>query len=124
MKIINRTKLLAEYRHVLSQEISCIMKLEHCNIIRLFEVHESFLRLCLFMEYASEGDLHSRVLLDGPFSEQRAKEVFVQVVAGVTYMVREEEGEEKGGGGRGGGEGGRGGGNKRRDIGCLIVYMC
>ena len=62
-------------------------RLCHRNLIQLFEIHESFSRLCLVMECAGEGNLQSRVEDNGPFPEAQAKPVFTQIAAGINHMV-------------------------------------
>ena len=88
VKIIDKTRLDDVATQLLSREISCMEKLCHQNLIKLFEVHESFTRLCLVMECAAEGNLQSRVEDNGPFPEPQAKAVFSQIAAGVAHMVR------------------------------------
>lgn len=87
VKIIDKTRLDDDTSRLLSREISCMERLCHENLIQLFEVHESFSRLCLVMECAGEGDLHSRVADNGPFPEDKAKAVFSQMAAGIHHMV-------------------------------------
>ena len=84
---MDKTRLDDETSRLLSREISCMERLNHFSLIKLFEVHESFSRLCLVMECAGEGNLQSRVEQDGPFSEDKARAVFAQVAAGICYMV-------------------------------------
>ena len=87
MKIIDKMRLDDTTRQLLSREISCMERLSHRHLITLFEIHESFSRLCLVMECAAEGNLQSRVEDNGPFSEPQAKAVFSQIAAGVSHMV-------------------------------------
>lgn len=87
VKIIDKTRLDDDTSRLLSREISCMERLCHENLIQLFEIHESFSRLCLVMECAGEGDLHSRVADNGPFPEDKAKAVFSQMAAGIHHMV-------------------------------------
>lgn len=87
VKIIDKTRLDDDTSRLLSREISCMERLSHENLIQLFEVHESFSRLCLVMECAGEGDLQSRVADNGPFSEDKARAVFTQMAAGINHMV-------------------------------------
>lgn len=62
-------------------------RLDHPNVIRLFEVNETFTHMNIAMECASEGDLQDRVVKDGPMSESNARPVFSQVVAAMRHMV-------------------------------------
>lgn len=87
MKIIDKTRLDDSTSRLLSREISCMERLCHNNLVKLFEVHETFSRLCLVMECASEGDLQSRVEDKGPVPEVQAKDIFSQLAAGINHMV-------------------------------------
>lgn len=87
VKVIDKTRLDDDTSRLLSREISCMERLCHVNLIKLFEVHESFSRLCLIMECAGEGDLQSRVTDSGPFSENQARSVFTQMADGIHHMV-------------------------------------
>lgn len=87
IKLIDKSLLDNASRHVLSHEIACMDKLRHPNVIRLFEVLETFTHLYLVMEYASDGSLEERIVRDGPLSEEECRRVFGQVVSAVDYMV-------------------------------------
>lgn len=63
-------------------------KLNHPNLIRLYEVMDSLQKVHLVMEFAADGELADRVMNSGAFSEANAKPVFAQVVAAIQYMVR------------------------------------
>ena len=88
IKIIDKTKLDEHARRLLSREITCMERLDHSNVIRLFEVIDTFPRLHIVMECASEGDLHVKVVNDGPFNESNGRSIFIQVVSAINHMVR------------------------------------
>ena len=87
IKIIDKTKLDDRARKILSREISCMERLNHPNVIRLYEVMDSLQKVHLVMECAADGELADRINNSGALSEAAAKPVFAQVVAAIQHMV-------------------------------------
>ncbi|XP_026522249.1 serine/threonine-protein kinase NIM1 [Notechis scutatus] len=86
IKILDKSKLDYKTQRLLSSEISSMEKLHHPNIIRLYEVMETFSKLYLVMEYANGGELFAKIAIDGKLSEEKSKHVFGQIVSAIKHM--------------------------------------
>ncbi|CAL8102439.1 unnamed protein product [Calicophoron daubneyi] len=86
VKIIDRTKFDAKTRRLLSQELDNMEHLNHPNIIRVFEVHESPQRWHLIMEYAPAGELHSYLKRNGRMEDKAAKNLSTQIISALEHM--------------------------------------
>lgn len=86
IKIIEKSKLDAKTRKMLSREISTMETIHHSNIIRLFEVIESYSKIHLVMEYAKGGELFNKISTEGRLTENEAKPLFFQVASAVQHL--------------------------------------
>ncbi|CAH8588177.1 unnamed protein product [Schistosoma mattheei] len=86
IKVLDKSKMNTSTRRLLSQEISILESLHHPNIIRLYEVIETFSHLNLVMEYVAGGDLNRRIVKYGKLSESEGRIVFAQLIAAVNHL--------------------------------------
>ncbi|KAM3129511.1 hypothetical protein pb186bvf_018415 [Paramecium bursaria] len=68
------------------REISILRKLQHPNIIQLYEILESDQVLYLVMEYARGGELFDFIVKKTKLQESLAARYLMQLIAGVEYM--------------------------------------
>nr|CAD7453968.1 unnamed protein product [Timema tahoe] len=86
IKILDKSKLEQKTRKMLAREIATMEAIHHPNIIRLYEVVETYSKIYLVMEYARGGELFNKLTTYGRFQECDAKPLFAQVISAVEYM--------------------------------------
>ena len=62
-------------------------RLHHPNVIRLYEVIETLAKLHIIMEYATGGELFTKISNEGRLTEKEARPLFAQIIAAVEHMV-------------------------------------
>jgi len=57
-----------------------MMRLDHPNIIKLYETFEDTRNIYLVMEMCEGGELFDRIINKGHFSEKEARFTFLQII--------------------------------------------
>ncbi len=68
------------------KEIDILLRLNHPNVIRLFEIFESERNVCLIMELVAGGELFDRIVERGFYSEEYAAQCVQQMLTAVQYL--------------------------------------
>uniref|UniRef100_A0A8C5BMM4 non-specific serine/threonine protein kinase n=1 Tax=Gadus morhua TaxID=8049 RepID=A0A8C5BMM4_GADMO len=80
LKILDKTRMDVQAQRQLAREIANTERLQHPNVVRLYEVVETPCRLYLVLEYAGGGDLHTRICDRGKMAADCCKVAFAQIL--------------------------------------------
>ena len=88
LKVVNKHKLVQTYGNcqLIHNEIEIHSKLNHPNIIRLYNVKETEEEINILLEYAENGNLYSLIQKEKGFSEHKAYKYFIQIVNAVYFL--------------------------------------
>ena len=90
MKVVDKKKLSQSYGNSYEQilnEIKIHSKLDHENIIHLYNVYEDEENIKIIMEYAQKGNLFDVIQKEKKgISEEKAYKYFIQIINAVYYL--------------------------------------
>ena len=88
LKIVNKRQILQAYGNcnLIYNEIEIHSKLNHPNIIRLYNVSETEEEIKILLEYAENGNLYDLIQKEKGFSELKAYKYFIQIVNAVYFL--------------------------------------
>lgn len=67
------------------EEIKIMHKLDHPNIIKLYETFEDNKNIYLVLELCTGGELFDKIIDEGSFSEKKAAHILKQILAAIFY---------------------------------------
>jgi len=85
MKIIDK-KLIKGHEKLILREISILHKLNHKNIIKLYDVFETEKSIILQTEFAEGGELFERIVELGYYTENLAKKTVKELLDAIEYL--------------------------------------
>lgn len=86
IKFIEKRYVDQEELKLLGREIDIMKKVQHRNVLRLFEIYETENHLSLVMELVNGGELFYKIVDKGSYSEGEARDIIRQLVEGVDYL--------------------------------------
>ncbi len=88
LKVINKHKVIQSYGNcdLIHNEIDIHSKLNHPNIIKLYNMLETEEEINILLEYAQNGSLYSLIKQENGFSENEAYKYFIQIVNAVYFL--------------------------------------
>lgn len=85
VKIIKKEQMNEEEKESFKTEMATLKKLDHPNILKLYEVFEDSKKYFLVTEYCKGGELFEEIVDKVTFSEQDAANIVQQVLKGIAY---------------------------------------
>lgn len=86
IKILNKSKILDNDCNRVQNEIGFLKKLNHVNIIKIFEIIETTKNYYLIMEYASGGELFNYIVKNKRLELADSSFFFAQIINGLEYI--------------------------------------
>jgi len=86
VKKIKKSLVEGDDIKLLRREIHIMKKVDHPNILKLFEVYESEKKFYLVMELVSGKELFDKIVERGQYSEKDASNIVKQIVSAVAYL--------------------------------------
>ena len=87
VKIINKKKLKEKNDQIhLKREIDLLQKINHINIISVYEIFENIDNYYIVMEYCAKGELFNYIVSKKRLNETEASYYFYQLINGLEYL--------------------------------------
>ena len=86
VKIINKKTLKPIAQDSLMSEISILKRMDHPNILKLYEFFQDSKRYFLVTELCTGGELFERIAQEQYFSEQDSANMIKQVLSAINYF--------------------------------------
>lgn len=86
VKFIEKKFVDQEELKLLQREIDIMARVQHRNVLRLFEIFDTDHKLSLVMELVNGGELFYKIVDKGSYSEVEARDIVRQLVEGVDYL--------------------------------------
>jgi len=86
VKCIKKEMVEGEDIKLLRREVQIMKKLDHPNILKLYEVYEDDKQFFLVMELVKGKELFDKIVERGMYSERDASNIIYQVVSAVDYL--------------------------------------
>ncbi|CAK7895393.1 hypothetical protein CAAN1_10S00804 [[Candida] anglica] len=86
IKVIDKRDLNAKQLNNIKNEISIMKRLNHPNILRLLDAHNSAQNCFLILEYCDGGEIFNKIIEYTYFSEDLSRHVFQQLLSSIEYL--------------------------------------
>ena len=85
MKIIKKSETATDDEIEIINEINILRKIDHPNILKLFEFYSNKEEYAMILELCSGGELYKEIIHKGPFDEGYTSYVMYQIFSAINY---------------------------------------
>ena len=85
MKVIKKAELEIENEREIINEISILRKMDHPNILKIFDFYSTEDSYAMILELCSGGELYKEIIQKGPFNEGYTSYVMYQIFSAINY---------------------------------------
>lgn len=89
VKIVKKKNLNAQELLCLRDEVEIMFKIQHPNIVQLYEIFDTPKCVFMIMELLTGGELFQKIAECGSFSEREAAKVVKDVTEGILYLHKQ-----------------------------------
>jgi len=86
IKIITKPKDKPKSAGMLKTEVDILTRVDHRNIVKMYEVYDTPNKLYLVMELLTGGELFDRIVAKGHFSEEDARKLSKSLLGAILYL--------------------------------------
>lgn len=90
VKIIHKAQTSKEEQERLMNEVSILQRLDHPNIIKIFEFYQDDRFFYIVTELCTGGELFDKIQEETCFSENKAADIMKQVLSAIFYCHQEK----------------------------------
>jgi calcium-dependent protein kinase len=85
MKIIKKSEIKSEDEKEIINEINILTKIDHPNVLKIFEFYSNKDSYSMILELCSGGELYKEIIQKGPFNEGYTSYVMYQIFSAINY---------------------------------------
>ena len=85
MKIIKKAEIEKDDEKEIMNEINILRKIDHPNILKIFEFYSNKEQYAMILEICSGGELYKEIIQKAPFNEGYASYVMYQIFSAINY---------------------------------------
>ncbi|CAD8109050.1 unnamed protein product [Paramecium sonneborni] len=90
VKIIHKSQTSKEEQERLMNEVNMLQKLDHPNIIKIYEFYQDERFFYIVTELCTGGELFDKIRQEGSFSEKKAADIMKQILSAINYCHDEK----------------------------------